>query len=182
MEDEEDTFWLLLTFMEMFDVESFYFEGLNKLQLSLAQLDKHISVAAPHLSQHFKKCNIDAMAYATPFYLTYFTYNVSMEASARIFDVMFLVVNCIEHGKGEDFVHRLALSILQNLAPSLLAQDSFEGCVVQLKNLPLDRYNFYDVCSSAVKMDVAQLNRMRQALENRASTPSAALAKKFDKK
>ena len=116
--DEENSFWMLVSFMKNYGFEESYatgFPGLRKdIYVFLVLLKKHI----PSLFHYFKKMQITAMLYVYSWFLTCYSNVFRFDYVVRIFDCFLL--------EGKKVMFRIALGLLQ----------SVEKKILKSKNLP----------------------------------------------
>ena len=94
---EEEAFWCVVAYFKSFDILGFYEHGMQSLVNNLANMGTYISILFPKLRDHFGDENIQPFCYATPYFLTFFTYNLPVRSVTRVWDLVFLM---------QDFTHR----------------------------------------------------------------------------
>ena len=86
--DEQDTFWMLLAFMKKLNLFEYYFDDMDKLQRSSANLGDSISANFPKLVDKLENVGVLPITYTTPYFLTLFTYNCPLSICAHLWDLI----------------------------------------------------------------------------------------------
>lgn len=90
--DEEAAFRCFLGFLAhpQHGMQAFYSDGLQLLLDECRYLDALLSNRMPQLTSHFQHHHLDALTYATPFYLTAFTHHLPLESCIFVFDFLLM--------------------------------------------------------------------------------------------
>ena len=102
--NEEDTFYMMIQLLKKYKLKDMYLNNFNQLKLLCFQLESFVQAYLPHLSEILQNQNIDSEYYATRWFLTLFTYDLSIENISTVID-LFMV-------EGFKCLIKLALAIL----------------------------------------------------------------------
>ncbi|EFA81304.1 RabGAP/TBC domain-containing protein [Heterostelium album PN500] len=108
---EEETFHILLRLLEGV-MRDFYTVGMMGLKLRLFQLSKFVQDLFPKLHKHLEQIDLDYTIFASPWFMTAFSYHLSEECSVRILDVILL--------QGVEAFFSVGLAIFQIIEDDLL--------------------------------------------------------------
>ncbi|GAM29042.1 hypothetical protein SAMD00019534_122180 [Acytostelium subglobosum LB1] len=86
---EEETFHILVRLLEGV-MRDFYTIGMRGLKLRLFQLSRLVRDLFPKLHSHLEKIDLDFTIFASPWFMTAFSYHLSEECVVRILDVILL--------------------------------------------------------------------------------------------
>lgn len=129
---EYQAFYLLLAFMRHYDMMDYYRDGLSRLNQSMADFGALMRAHVPKLAAHLDSEGMMPMCYATPWFITAFTYNcVDLGMAARILDFLFLL------RPGDDGIIRFGLAYFEFRQQRLLKY-SFTEIVTETKYLTFD--------------------------------------------
>lgn len=134
LQNEEESFWLMVSFLTKYLMMDYYFAGLTRLQNSFKEFGALILSNMPDLHSHFIEESVEPFCYCTPWFLTLFTYNTSLSISAKIFDVFFL------YAPGSQFVFRFGLAYMK-INRELLLRMEFNDLVSKLRDLVINESN-----------------------------------------
>ncbi|EGG17355.1 RabGAP/TBC domain-containing protein [Cavenderia fasciculata] len=109
---EEETFHILLRLLEGV-MRDFYTIGMRGLKLRVYQISKLVQELFPKLHQHLEKIDLDYTIFASPWFLTAFSYHLSEECVERIIDIILL--------QGVEAFFSVGLAIFQIIQDDLLA-------------------------------------------------------------
>lgn len=86
--NEQDTFWMLCALIRKFHLDSYYHDDMESIQKSSGKLGQSIEHRFPKLSRKLQKAGVLPVAFATPYFLTIFTYNLPLAICARFWDLL----------------------------------------------------------------------------------------------
>lgn len=87
--NEEAAFWTFFALVEQYGMKSFFDDNVTGLVISLLQFDKVLAEHAPDISAHLSEQLIDVNLFATPWFLTLFSYNGDHSFVSRVWDMFF---------------------------------------------------------------------------------------------
>ncbi|CEP03964.1 hypothetical protein PBRA_009544 [Plasmodiophora brassicae] len=125
--NETRAFVLLDIVMRDYGYRWMYVHGLPHLCLCLWQLDHLIAMNLPELHMHFSNEGVKMELYASEWFISLFTYTLSIEDAGRVWDLFIL--------RGWKQIFRVALGALANAAPYLTVME-FEQIVQEIKKRP----------------------------------------------
>eukprot|EP01132_Coremiostelium_polycephalum_P000894 gene894-1118_t len=108
---EEEVFHILLRLLEGV-MRDFYIVGMRGLKLRLYQLGRFVKELFPKLHNHLIAIDLDLMIFASPWFLTAFSYHLTEECSIRIIDAILL--------QGIEAFFSIGLAIFQIIETDLL--------------------------------------------------------------
>jgi len=133
---EEEVFHILVRLLEGV-MRDFYIVGMKGLILRLYQLGKLVKDLFPKLHKHLEAIEMDLMVFASPWFLTAFSYHLSEECSVRIIDVILL--------QGIEAFFSIGLAIFQIIQDDLLDCSDSAQCMEYFR------------CNAKTKIDVTTL-------------------------
>ncbi|RYC63090.1 hypothetical protein CHU98_g3120 [Xylaria longipes] len=107
MPSTEDTFWVLVSIIELILPRGYYDHSLMASRADQNVLRQYVTAVFPKLSQHLEILGIQLEAWTFPWFLSIFTDCLSAEALFRVWDV----VLCISDGS--TFLFQVALALLK---------------------------------------------------------------------
>ncbi|CDW77234.1 tbc domain-containing protein [Stylonychia lemnae] len=132
--NEEDTFYMMIQLLQKYKLKDMFLNNFDQLRLLCFQLEQFIKAYLPKLNEVFENQNIDSEYFATRWFLTLFTADLSIEIVQTVID-LFMV-------EGYKSLIKLALAILnqtfkifkEGQIPHLSFQTESEGYVDLLKH------------------------------------------------
>ncbi|KAI0143038.1 TBC domain protein [Xylariaceae sp. FL1272] len=118
MPSTEDTFWVLVSIIELILPRGYYDHSLMASRADQQVLRQYVTGVLPKLSQHLENLSIELEALTFQWFLSVFTDCLSAEALFRVWDV----VLCISDGS--TFLFQVALALLKLNEQQLLQCDS----------------------------------------------------------
>ncbi|KAI0429132.1 rab-GTPase-TBC domain-containing protein [Xylaria sp. FL1042] len=118
MPSTEDTFWVLVSIIELILPHSYYDHSLIASRADQNVLRQYVTALLPKLSQHLENLSIELEALTFQWFLSVFTDCLSAEALFRVWDV----VLCINDGS--TFLFQVALALLKLNEQRLLQCDT----------------------------------------------------------
>ncbi|KAI1175705.1 TBC domain protein [Nemania sp. FL0916] len=118
MPSTEDTFWVLVSVIELILPRGYYDHSLMASRADQNVLRQYVTAVLPKLSQHLDSLSIELEALTFQWFLSVFTDCLSAEALFRVWDV----VLCINDGS--TFLFQVALALLKLNEPQLLQCDT----------------------------------------------------------
>lgn len=91
--DEEGAFWMAVAFMYRLGWVACYGSaggGMERLLRSMGELDALLAARVPGVRSHLDRAGVEVAMFASPWFLTCFTYNLPPPAVMRVWDVMVL--------------------------------------------------------------------------------------------
>ncbi|KAI3323812.1 TBC domain protein [Xylariaceae sp. AK1471] len=107
MPSTEDTFWVLVSIIELILPRGYYDHSLMASRADQNVLRQYVTAVLPKLSQHLENLSIELEALTFQWFLSVFTDCLSAEALFRVWDV----VLCISDGS--TFLFQVALALLK---------------------------------------------------------------------
>eukprot|EP00742_Colponemidia_sp_Colp-10_P002756 GILJ01002946.1.p1 GENE.GILJ01002946.1~~GILJ01002946.1.p1 ORF type:complete len:386 (+),score=35.62 GILJ01002946.1:67-1158(+) len=126
---EEDSFWMLVSLMNNYDMEGLFKPGLPKVRQYFFQFEALIKIFYPRLFAHFEAENIHSSMYASQWFITGFTYNFPFSIVARVWDIFL--------AEGVKIIFRIGLALLKLKEDELLTL-SFEPLLNLFKTITND--------------------------------------------
>eukprot|EP01133_Synstelium_polycarpum_P016678 gene16678-19820_t len=108
---EEEAFHILVRLLEGV-MRDFYIIGMRGLKLRLYQMSKLVKELFPELHKHLERIDLDYTIFASPWFMTAFSYHLSEECCVRILDVILL--------EGIEAFFSVGLAIFQVIQADLL--------------------------------------------------------------
>ncbi|KAI0534417.1 rab-GTPase-TBC domain-containing protein [Xylaria digitata] len=118
MPSTEDTFWVLVSIIELILPRGYYDHSLMASRADQNVLRQYVTAVLPKLSQHLDNLSIELEALTFQWFLSVFTDCLSAEALFRVWDV----VLCINDGS--TFLFQVALALLKLNEQQLLQCDT----------------------------------------------------------
>lgn len=118
MPSTEDTFWVLVSIVEVILPRGYYDHSLMASRADQNVLRQYVTAVLPKLSQHLEALSIELEALTFQWFLSVFTDCLSAEALFRVWDV----VLCISDGS--TFLFQVALALLKLNEQQLLQCDT----------------------------------------------------------
>ncbi|RWA10372.1 hypothetical protein EKO27_g4764 [Xylaria grammica] len=118
MPSTEDTFWVLVSIIELILPRGYYDHSLMASRADQNVLRQYVTAVLPKLSQHLENLSIELEALTFQWFLSVFTDCLSAEALFRVWDV----VLCISDGS--TFLFQVALALLKLNEQQLLQCDT----------------------------------------------------------
>ncbi|KAI0552692.1 TBC domain protein [Xylaria curta] len=118
MPSTEDTFWVLVSIVELILPRGYYDHSLMASRADQNVLRQYVTAVLPKLSQHLENLSIELEALTFQWFLSVFTDCLSAEALFRVWDV----VLCISDGS--TFLFQVALALLKLNEQQLLQCDT----------------------------------------------------------
>ncbi|KAI1275881.1 rab-GTPase-TBC domain-containing protein [Xylaria sp. FL0933] len=118
MPSTEDTFWVLVSIIELILPHGYYDHSLIASRADQNVLRQYVTAVLPKLSQHLENLSIELEALTFQWFLSVFTDCLSAEALFRVWDV----VLCINDGS--TFLFQVALALLKLNEQRLLQCDT----------------------------------------------------------
>ncbi|KAI0974993.1 rab-GTPase-TBC domain-containing protein [Xylaria arbuscula] len=118
MPSTEDTFWVLVSIVELILPRGYYDHSLIASRADQNVLRQYVTAVLPKLSQHLENLSIELEALTFQWFLSVFTDCLSAEALFRVWDV----VLCISDGS--TFLFQVALALLKLNEQRLLQCDT----------------------------------------------------------
>jgi hypothetical protein len=139
--NEKEAFAVMVRLMDTYDLRGIFTSNMEGLKMRLYQLSYLICEILPNLGDHLSKHNVHPAQYASPWFLSLFSYNFPLSVVQRIYDVIFA------EGAPETIL-RVALALLQKNERAILEMDEFEDIITTLCTDKL--FNIYE--GSATKL------------------------------
>lgn len=186
--DEVEAFWLLCAMMDApeYSMCTYYSPGMQGLLADSAQLSNLLRMAIPQVHQHFAgKCNIDVVYFTARWWLSMFTDLGSWSTTLRIWDLFF--------AEGRSALHRISLSLLSLCKHDILSQDTLDGVLPYILNIPpaklessllfqiVDetdlaqlelKFQYWQRAEQSKSQKKEQLEKLRKEKQSKASAPS----------
>ncbi|KAI0403455.1 TBC domain protein [Xylaria palmicola] len=118
MPSTEDTFWVLVSIIELILPRGYYDHSLMASRADQNVLRQYVTAVLPRLSQHLDDLSIELEALTFQWFLSVFTDCLSAEALFRVWDI----VLCISDGS--TFLFQVALALLKLNEQQLLQCDT----------------------------------------------------------
>jgi len=109
---ESEVFWLMIAFLERFNMRELWRPGVPQLKLRIYQFDKIIFSKLPRVHAHFRSIGLSPDFFASQWFLTLMSYNIAMEQLVRVWDVLIY--------DGWKTIFRVGIAVLQRWAPRIL--------------------------------------------------------------
>jgi len=109
---ENQVFWLMIAFLNRFDMRELWRPGVPQLKLRIYQFDRLISSKLPKISQHFREIGLAPDFFASQWFLTLMSYNIPMEELVRVWDVLIF--------DGWKTIFRVGLHVLRSRESEIL--------------------------------------------------------------
>ncbi|KYR03111.1 RabGAP/TBC domain-containing protein [Tieghemostelium lacteum] len=161
---EEEVFHVLIRLLEGV-MRDFYIVGMRGLKLRIYQLGKLVKDLFPKLHAHLLKIDLDFLIFASPWFMTAFSYHLSEECSIRVLDVILL--------QGINAFFSIGLAIFQIIENELLScSDSAEAMEFFRRNAKstIEVDKLMDI-ASRISVSTNQLQTFQQMFESE-SKPS----------
>ncbi|CAG9473457.1 unnamed protein product [Plasmodium vivax] len=124
--NEEDAFFMLIALIEKYHLNDLFSSDMSLLNEDLYILDQLLLLFFPKISLHLKKENVHSSMFASQWFITLFSYSISIVYVVRIWDFFFI--------HSHSFLFRVALAYFKLQEEALLGE-SFEGILNRLKVL-----------------------------------------------
>ncbi|ORC91046.1 rab6 GTPase activating protein, partial [Trypanosoma theileri] len=148
---EEEAFWMLihLSFSPLFRMRELFLPGFPLLQVFFAILHRLIERLLPSLHRHFLETGVEAVLFASQWFLTLYTYQFPIDFTSRLWDLFF--------AEGWRIMFMAAIAILQGEKEQLMLLDmeetllwlkdchdgkSTEEMLRRVRNVPLTEEEF----------------------------------------
>lgn len=109
---ENKVFWLMIAFLNRFDMRELWRPGVPQLKLRIYQFDRLISSKLPSMHAHFRDIGLAPDFFASQWFLTLMSYNMSMDQLVRVWDVLIF--------DGWKTIFRVGIAVLQSCEEQIL--------------------------------------------------------------
>ncbi|GBG27237.1 TBC1 domain family member 1 [Hondaea fermentalgiana] len=109
---ENKVFWLMVAFLNRFDMRELWRPGVPQLKLRIYQFDRLISSKLPLMHAHFREIGLAPDFFASQWFLTLMSYNMSMTQLLRVWDVLIF--------DGWKTIFRVGIAVLQRCEKDIL--------------------------------------------------------------
>mmetsp|Transcript_75153 Transcript_75153/g.200591 ORF Transcript_75153/g.200591 Transcript_75153/m.200591 type:complete len:178 (+) Transcript_75153:616-1149(+) len=124
---EEDTFLMLVSLLENYEMAGLFRPGLPLLNRYFFQLQRLIQIHLPALYEHLGQHGVEPSMYASQWFMTVCIANFPFATVVRVWDIFL--------NEGVKIVFRVALALLKLNQERLLAQ-TFEQILLTLREAP----------------------------------------------
>ncbi|EKX72063.1 TBC domain containing protein [Theileria equi strain WA] len=124
--NEEDAFFTMISILEKNNLKKFFSPGMEMVDRFCYRLEKLIKIKLPRLYKHFKLNNITVDLFGVRWLLTIFSYDLTPEAVAPIWDIFLLL--------DKNPVLSIAIGILEMIETHLLSLNQ-DKILITLQNL-----------------------------------------------
>ncbi|KJP89908.1 hypothetical protein AK88_00364 [Plasmodium fragile] len=124
--NEEDAFFMLIALIHKYNLNDLFSSDMSLLNEDLFILDQLLLVFFPKTYLHLKKENVHSSMFASQWFVTLFSYSISIVYLVRIWDFFFIY--------GPSFLFKVALAYFKLQEEAILGE-SFEGILNRLKVL-----------------------------------------------
>ncbi|GAB67799.1 TBC domain containing protein [Plasmodium cynomolgi strain B] len=156
--NEEDAFFMLIALIEKYQLNDLFSSDMSLLNEDLFILDQLLLVYFPKIYVHMKKENVHSSMFASQWFVTLFSYSISIVYVVRIWDFFFIY--------SHSFIFKVALAYFK-LQEEAILRESFEGILNRLK--VLSKHVELDVLiDTALGLDLPQATIARLSAEYRA--------------
>mmetsp|Transcript_19197 Transcript_19197/g.60393 ORF Transcript_19197/g.60393 Transcript_19197/m.60393 type:complete len:329 (+) Transcript_19197:93-1079(+) len=125
--DEEDAFWMLISFLDNYKMAGLFMPNLPLLNKYFFQLQRLLEMHMPLLYSHLAQQGVEPTMYASQWFMTVCIYNFPFSTVVRVWDIFL--------NEGVKIIFRIALALLKLNQEALLSQ-SFEQILQTLKQAP----------------------------------------------
>lgn len=123
--DEEKTFWALVSAFESLGLEGYYTEGMTLLRADMEVLSVCLRSKCPKVSQIFASEGIDLTSICSEWFLTWFAKSLPAITVLRVWDALFF--------EGFKVLFRVALGLFRMVEADILKTPSFEEIMGNVK-------------------------------------------------
>ncbi|EUD67574.1 hypothetical protein C922_01759 [Plasmodium inui San Antonio 1] len=161
--NEEDAFYILIALIEKYHLNDLFSSDMSLLNEDLFILDKLLLLFFPKIYFHLRKENVHTSMFASQWFVTLFSYSISIVYVVRIWDFFFIY--------SHSFLFKVALAYFK-LQEEAILRESFEGILNRLK--VLSRHVELDLLiDTALGLDLPQATIARLSAEYRAGSGKA---------
>ncbi|ANQ09747.1 GTPase activator protein [Plasmodium coatneyi] len=158
--NEEDAFYMLVGLIEKYHLNDLFSSDMSLLNEDLFILDQLLLLFFPRIYFHLRKENVHSSMFASQWFVTLFSYSISIIYVVRIWDFFFIY--------GHSFLFKVALAYFK-LQEDAILRESFEGILNRLK--VLSRHVELDLLiDTALGLDLPQGTIARLSAEYRAGS------------
>ncbi|KAI5462184.1 rab-GTPase-TBC domain-containing protein [Mariannaea sp. PMI_226] len=129
---EQEAFCLLVRLMNHYKLRDLFVQDMPGLHMHLYQFERLLEDFEPALYCHLHRKNISPHLYATPWFLTLFSYRFPLQLVLRIYDLIF--------SDGLSAILRFGLVLMQKNASTLLGLSDMQELTTYLKDRLFDVY------------------------------------------
>jgi len=112
---EEESFWILLYFMEKMKFKNFLKDDFTTINTLIYQLDLYLEHYLPDLAEHFRSKNTKPAYFVTTWFLTLFSYNLSVANTIKVWNFLCL--------RGSGFLIQFTLAIFDKYKQSIMTME-----------------------------------------------------------
>ncbi len=164
---EEEAFGILVRLMNHYQLRDLFIQDMPGLHMHLYQFERLLEDLEPALYCHLHRRGITPQLYATPWFLTLFSYRFPLQLVLRIYDLIF--------SEGLSAIIKFGIVLMQKNASALLAMSDMGQLTVFLKDRLFDAYidaspstnsilenGFFGSSSSSIDKEVYRADQLVQ--------------------
>ncbi|CAA9989351.1 GTPase-activating protein, putative [Plasmodium knowlesi strain H] len=156
--NEEDAFYMLVALIEKYHLNDLFSSDMSLLNEDLFILDQLLLVFFPKIYFHLRKENVHSSMFASQWFVTLFSYSISIIYVVRIWDFFFIY--------GHSFLFKVALAYFK-LQEEAILRESFEEILNRLKVLSR-HVELNPLIDTALGLDLPEETIARLSAEYRA--------------
>jgi len=143
LEEEELSFWALVSAVETLGVERYYTEGMTLLRADMRTLGTLLEKKCPKVARRFAAVGVDLTSICSEWFITWYAKCMPISTTLRVWDAMFY--------EGFKVLFRVAVGIFKLVEADILKCTNFEDVMEQAKDWPRRMVNHNELLKTSFK-------------------------------